>query len=198
MLLNRTLRFTRRNLPHWEVESGRYFVTVRCADSLPSVAIARLQEMHETVSGIEPRSEAFAEMQRRYFFSLEKYLDRGAGSCPLSNPHCAQLVVDELRSLAEWEIAVPHFSIMSNHWHALFVFPPGTPHTLTAVMKRIKGRTGKSIRSILYGRGAIWQREWFDRWIRDDAEWTKCVDYIRNNPVKAGLASIWHEHLWTR
>jgi len=44
----------------------------------------------------------------------------------------------------------------------------------------------------------VWQREWFDRWIRDEAEWEKCVAYIRNNPVKAGLARTWVEHPWTK
>ena len=65
-------------------------------------------------------------------------------------------------------------------------------------MKRIKGRTGKTIRSITGGNGAIWQREWFDRWIRNDYEWQKTIAYIRNNPVKAGIAPTWQEHPWTQ
>jgi len=65
-------------------------------------------------------------------------------------------------------------------------------------MKRLKGRTAKRIRGALGGSGAFWQREWFDRWMRDDAEWERCAAYIRNNPVKAGLAEKWEAHPWTR
>ena len=100
----------------------------------------------------------------------------------------------------EWHIAVPHFAIMPNHWHALLVPAPTVDphHTLAAIMKRLKGRTGKRLRSVLGGRGPVWQREWFDRWIRSDAEHEKIIAYIRHNPVKAGLAQSWEEHPWTQ
>jgi REP element-mobilizing transposase RayT len=198
VLTPHTVRFTRRNLPHWEVESGRYFVTVRCADSLPADAIERLDEIHRAMASVEPRSFAFTAAQRRYFLALEKYLDAGSGACLLRDPRCARLVVHELAALSEIAIAAPHFSLMPNHWHALLVFPEQNPPTLAGVMKRIKGRTGKSLRALVGGHGAVWQREWFDRWIRDDAEWSRCVDYIHDNPVKAGLARDWREHPWTQ
>jgi hypothetical protein len=34
--------------------------------------------------------------------------------------------------------------------------------------------------------------------MRDDAEWDRSVAYIRQNPVKAGLARTWQEHPWTK
>ena len=36
--------------------------------------------------------------------------------------------------------------------------------------------------------GLVWQREYFDRYIRDDRHLLAVIDYIENNPVKAGLA----------
>jgi putative transposase len=192
-----TTRFSYRHLPHWEVEQGRYFITVRCADSLPRDAILRLQELADVQRTIEPRSPQLAKHQRVIFRTLEKHLDGGFGSCPLKQSEAAAVVVQELDQLREWNVAVPHFSIMPNHWHALLV-PRANDHSLSAIMKRIKGRTAKRIQSLRDGRGPVWQREWFDRWIRDDAEWQKCVTYIRNNPVKAGLASAWYEHPWTK
>jgi putative transposase len=192
-----TTRFSYRHLPHWEVEQGRYFVTVRCADSLPRHAILRMQELANALRGIEPRSAQFAEHQRIIFRTLEKHLDGGFGACPLKQVGAAALVTQELDRLREWNVAVPHFAIMPNHWHALLV-PRSNDHSLSTIMKRVKGRTAKSIRSLLNGCGPVWQREWFDRWIRDEAEWEKCVAYIRHNPVKAGLANAWHEHPWTR
>jgi len=193
-----TIRFARRNLPHWEVAQGRYFITVRCADSLPEEAVLRLKELAEALRSIEPRSDQFAALQRESFRTGEKYLDAGYGSCPLARTDAARIVRNEFAALADWQIAVPHFTIMPNHWHALLVPSPSSPHSLSAVMKRIKGRSAKPLRSLMGGAGPVWQREWFDRWMRNEAEYERCVAYIRNNPVKAGLARDWKEHAWTQ
>jgi putative transposase len=193
-----TLRFTRRKLPHWEVEVGRYFVTVRCADSLPREAALRLAGLQRTLASLAPRSPDFAALQRQVFCTLEKYLDAGIGRCPLRDSPAAGIVAAELASLPDWGVSVPHYTIMPNHWHALLVPPPGGFPSLAEIMKRVKGRTAKCLRRQLGGRGPFWQREWFDHWIRNDAEWERCVHYIRNNPVKAGLAREWSDHPWTK
>jgi REP element-mobilizing transposase RayT len=189
MRLDQTIRFGRRNLPHWEIRGGRYFVTVRCAGSLPDNVVGRLQEIHLHLQTIIPRSEGFAAMQRAYFLTMEKYLDCSSGQGGiLCDPLAARAVILELDLLAEWRVEVPHFSIMPNHWHALLVSRDDWVHTLGETMKRVKGRSAKAMRRQCGGAGPVWQREWFDRWVRDEAEWEKVVDYIHNNPVKAGLA----------
>lgn len=193
-----TVRFHRRHLPHWEVEQGRYYVTVRCADSLPKGTVLRLDELTQSLRLIAPRSAQFIALQRETFRTLEKYLDAGHGACPLRQPAAARIILYELTALADWRVTVPHFTIMPNHWHAMLIPDPDCAHPLSAIMKRLKGRTAKHLRRLLGGRGPIWQREWFDRWMRDDAECEKCVAYIRNNPVKAGLVRTWPEHPWTR
>lgn len=194
-----TTRFSHRHLPHWEVEGGRYFITVRCADSLPQDAVLRLCELAESLRNIAPRSSQFAMHQREIFRTLEKYLDSGHGSCPLGDANAAQIVRDEFVALADdWRITVPHFTIMPNHWHVMLVPERNAPPSLSAIMKRLKGRTARRLRAQVGGTGPVWQREWFDRWVRNDAEWAKCVAYIQNNPVKAGLVKTWTDHPWTK
>jgi REP element-mobilizing transposase RayT len=195
MHLVQTTRFSRRNLPHWEVERGRYFVTVRCAGSLPEEALARVTAIQQKLAEIAPRSASFVAFQRRYFATVEQYLD-SARVGPLVDPRAANAVVAELQGLERSEAFVPHFSILPNHWHALIA--PHRGSELASVMKTVKGRSARAIRLAIGGTGSVWQREWFDRWIRDDAEWQRCVDYVRNNPVKAGLVRNWHEHAWTQ
>jgi putative transposase len=192
-----TTKFRRGKLPHWEVESGRYFITVRLADSLPKSAVLQLQEIHASLQRIEPRSEQFVALQRQYFRTMEKYLDAGVGSCLLREASNAKRVLTALQSLGEWDVEVPHYTIMPNHWHALVV-PKDNTRALGEIMKRVKGRSASAIRCVAGGQGAVWQREWFDRWMRDDAEWDKTVRYIRENPVKAGLVQKWDHHPWTR
>jgi putative transposase len=140
--------------------------------------VARLDEIHRQIAAIEPASPQFAAEQRRYFTLMEKYLHAGYGSCPLREAPIAQAMIGEFQPLSEWDIDVPHFSIMPNHWHALLV-PRNVAHSLSAVMNRLKGRSAKSIRQQQGGHGPVWQREWFDRWIRNDAEWLRCVNYIQ-------------------
>jgi REP element-mobilizing transposase RayT len=198
MRLVETVRFRRGKLPHWEVDGGRYFVSVRLADSLPRGAVLRLEEIHKAISHVEARSNAFADLQRQYFRAMEKYLDAGAGSCILRDPANAEIVAMELSALADWEIDVPHYTVMPNHWHALIVPRPHCVHSLGAIMKRIKGRTAKKLRRLSGGTGPVWQRECFDRWVRNDSEWERMVSYIHDNPVKAGLTTSWKDHLWTK
>ena len=35
----------------------------------------------------------------------------------------------------------------------------------------------------------LWQREYWDRFIRDENHFSKAVEYIHDNPVKAGLVN---------
>jgi REP element-mobilizing transposase RayT len=193
-----TTRFRRGNLPHWEVENGRYFVTVRLADSIPPASVLRLQEIHRSIAAVEAQSGAFAHLQRQYFQTMEKYLEAGAGDCHLGHAANARIVVEGLSSLTDWNVEVAHYTIMPNHWHALLVPARECTRSVADIMKRIKGRTGRCLRSTIGGAGPIWQREWFDRWIRSDAEWEKTVAYIQNNPVKARICSTLHEHPWTK
>jgi hypothetical protein len=34
--------------------------------------------------------------------------------------------------------------------------------------------------------------------MRDDAEWERCVAYVRQNPVKVGIVADWRDDPWTR
>ncbi|MBI5424703.1 MAG: transposase [Opitutae bacterium] len=196
--MQRTIRFTRRHLPHWEVEAAEYFVTVRCADSLPVGAIERIAELQRHVARIPPRSAEFSALQRQLFRTLEKYLDAGHGACPLRDAACASILKEELAALADWDIAVSHFTLMPNHWHALISPGENARHSLSQIMKRRKGRSARRIRQTIGGRGPVWQREWFDRWLRNPQERARVVDYIRSNPVRAGLVDDWPSHPWTK
>ena len=52
---------------------------------------------------------------------------------------------------------------------------------------RILGQTGET----------FWQNESFDHWPRDQDEFFRIVDYIENNPVKAGLVDRPEDWIWS-
>jgi putative transposase len=128
----------------------------------------------------------------------EKFLDAGLGESWLRTPVAARILCDYFGHLTEEGIQVPHYSVMPNHWHALIESREGQNIDLHAVISRIKGHTSRAINKVVGRIGPLWQREWFDHWIRDEAERKRCIAYIRMNPVKAGLVQNWTDHAWTR
>jgi len=197
-LLVKTTRFTRGRLPHWEVERGSYFVTARCHDSLPAEAVDRLRVIANSLNAIAAATPAFQSLQRQYFHTMEKYLDVGRGEAPLRDPRAAGILAREFAAMSDQGAEVVHYTIMPNHWHALITAVDDIDFELHALMRRLKGRTARGINQALGRSGPLWQREWFDRWNRHESEWERCVQYIRQNPVKAGLVRDWREHPWTK
>ena len=74
--------------------------------------------------------------------------------------------------------------LLPDHWHAIFF--PRFPLTISRVLEAIK--VGSTLR-INEGRGEaglLWQRRFFDRALRTVKEYAEKVDYIHQNPVRAG------------
>lgn len=53
-----------------------------------------------------------------------------------------------------------------------------------------KGYTARSINRLLSRQGKLWQEDYWDRYIRDDAHLHNAIRYIESNPVKAGLCGL--------
>ena len=47
--------------------------------------------------------------------------------------------------------------------------------------------SARRINEFLGIRGPVWQRDYFDRLIRNRGHLERCVRYIRNNPIRAKL-----------
>lgn len=75
--------------------------------------------------------------------------------------------------------------IMPNHAHLLLV--PLNGAKVSAIMQRLKSYTSHEANRILGRRGHFWNKEYFDRYIRDGNHFAKALRYIEMNPVKAGL-----------
>jgi len=193
----KTKRFWRSQLPHWEVESGIYFITLRCAGSLPRDVNVRLREIQENLASIQPNSPQFADLQRRYFRTVEKYSDRGSGFCPFRSKACCQAVTASFDDLAVAGWTIRHYSIMPNHIHLLASTDVGATD-MQEVWQRWKGRTAHRSNHLLERKGSFWQRDWFDRVSRSESETERMIRYIRNNPVAAGLVNDWQDYPWVQ
>jgi len=170
-------------------------MTLRCAGSLPEPVVAQVSAIQKAMAGIEPRTEAFLQLQRQYFLTVEKYLDRGAGFCPFKDERCCQSVREDLKSLSESGWYLKHYVLMPNHLPALF-HTNEKAETMKTLWAQWKGRTARECNRLLGRQGAFWHKDWFDRWMRNEAAAERTIRYIRNNPVKAGLVKDWRDFKW--
>ena len=105
----------------------------------------------------------------------------------LQSERMAGLLIDVLQNYrAQRKFLLHEFVIMPNHFHLLINPLEGT--TLERAMQLIKGGFSFRAKKELGIQGEIWQTSFFDRRIRDAAEYQKYRDYIWQNPVAAGLA----------
>jgi REP element-mobilizing transposase RayT len=83
------------------------------------------------------------------------------------------------------------FVVMPNHIHAILVFSPpdgGAVAPLGAVVRGFKSLTAVRVNRLLGRSGEpLWQRDYYDRIVRDDAELDRIRTYIVNNPLQWSL-----------
>ncbi|VAX33109.1 FIG00557961: hypothetical protein [hydrothermal vent metagenome] len=90
-------------------------------------------------------------------------------------------------------VELDQFVVMPNHMHGIVVIlndkgeatPPLRKCTLGQIVAYFKYQTTKQINQICNTPGVpVWQRNYFDRIIRNEAELTHIRRYIVNNPLK--------------
>ena len=72
--------------------------------------------------------------------------------------------------------------------HAHFVIVPSEPYTISQTMRIVKGAIARRINASVGSAGRIWQEGFFDEVPQSIDELNRFVEYVHNNPVKAGLS----------
>lgn len=115
----------------------------------------------------------------------EKEFDAGHGSRLLAQPQIAAIVEDCLLFGDGERYALAAWCVMPTHVHVLAEQIDGRP--LGSVLQRWKSFTAHAINKSAGRTDALWQREYFDRFMRSEQQFVWTVAYIENNPVAAGL-----------
>ena len=88
------------------------------------------------------------------------------------------------------------YCIMPNHVHVL-IYPlvqeDGKIFPISHIIYTWKKFTAAKINQMLGKQGNLWQKEAYDSLVRIDTGLGKVLDYIVNNPVKAGLVGDWQD-----
>jgi len=174
--------YASKHLPHLDLPGTRQFLTYRLADALPA---ARRREWEAFLA-----LEDDVEKQRK----IEAYLDRGYGECHLRDPHIAELVQENFWHHDGVKYRLLAWVIMPNHVHVLIEMA-GVP--LGEVLKSWKSYTSTAANQRLKRTGTFWEKDYFDRYLRDDEHYRRVVRYIETNPARARLVNAPSEWAWS-
>jgi putative transposase len=180
------IRQTENRLPHWQQAGAVYFITFRLADAIPVGLRNQWEDEREAWLKVhlEPwTKEIEAEYHQRFSGAIERWLDAAHGSCLLRGSECAQIIAETLHHFEGVRVVMISAVVMPNHVHALFVQNPEWP--LEKLIRSWKGFSARQINLLLARSGGFWQRDYFDRLVRDEKHFANCVRYIRRNPEKA-------------
>ncbi|BAM00452.1 MAG: hypothetical protein KatS3mg049_0358 [Caldilinea sp.] len=117
-------------------------------------------------------------------------MEAGHGSCLLRDPALAQIVEDALLHFDGLRYRLHEWAVMPNHVHVLVT--PLHGYSLSSIVHSWKSYTAKAINRVRGSSGPVWQEDYFDRMVRDEAHFARVAAYVRENPQRAGLP----EELW--
>ena len=208
--------FYRRNLPHYQPAYATFFITFRLAGSLPSEVIAHLKEEHHQneklllkIRDEKMRKQEMLSMHKRHFGNFDEMLDKAANNQSwLRDDRIAQVIVGAMHFRNKKAYNLLAYCIMPNHVHMVFTVgrrdsslykgkTASDPYIVTKILENLKWYTAMKANEILNRKGAFWQHESYDHVVRDGKELERIINYVLNNPVRAGLISNRDQWKWS-
>jgi REP element-mobilizing transposase RayT len=197
-----TKTFYHRNLPHWHPPGRPIFLTWRLHGSLPQTVINQFRVIRQQLSKRKAGALGWSMDKRlleykRLFVKVDAILDKAAtGPLWLKESKIAGLVQEALLEKYAHLYTLWSYVVMANHLHVLL--KPKSGSSIGSITKHLKGYTAREANRLLNGTGQkFWQDESFDHWSRDSIEFSRIVDYIETNPVKAGLVQNPADWFWS-
>ena len=135
------------------------------------------------------------DKNREWRKRIHEFLDNGYGSCFLRDERLAGIVENALFHFDGQRYALHAWCVMPNHVHTLFT--PHDGHKMSTITHSWKSFTAHECNKVLKRTGRFWQREPFDRYIRNERHFRNALIYIEDNPVKAGLCQRPEDWRWS-
>jgi REP element-mobilizing transposase RayT len=156
--------------------------------------------------------ERLQEFERKWFQKFEEILHlQEIGPDWLKEEAFAGMIADSLHYCDRRVYELEAYCIMSNHVHAVFtpyvpenwvaadvwMNEPSDDSVLSTIMQSLKGYTARKCNQALGRKGQFWEHESYDHYVRNAGEFDRIVNYVLNNPVKAGLVDRWQNWRWS-
>jgi len=196
--------YYRRNLPHYQPTGATFFITFRLAGSLPDEVIVRLKEEHQLseqlllkIKDEKLRKKKIADRHKQYFNNFDKMLDKAVnGKDWLKDERVAKTIAEAIHFCDKKVYDLLVYCIMPNHVHIVFTIERSST-SLYKILQSLKAYTARDANKLLNRKGAFWQHESYDHVVRDRKELERIVNYVLNNPVKAGFVTCWNQWKWS-
>ncbi len=201
--MNYTLHY-KRKLPHYQPAESVFFVTFRLNFRLPVKYLDAMNRYKDVLRARYEIQDSKTETKAIIKKKLFAYEDEIYPLCEpevslTNNPAAADLLSELFLSNHNILYYLFCYTIMSNHVHILL--KPGKVDneiaSISDIMRIIKGVSARQINLLLRRSGTLWHREYWDYWVRSQQEFVNITEYIRNNPVKAGLVNKAEDWRWT-
>ena len=177
------ISITGAKLPHWHQNNKIQFITFRLADSLPQEKLAELTAFKEQWLAAHPQpwdQKTKDEYDYTIRRKIDRWLDQSFGECILQREDIRQIVANTLLLYHGRRYNLYRFVIMPNHVHLLL--SPIGEEVSTRFIGSVKQYTANAINQALGRKGQVWQRNFFDRLVRDGNNFEAYVNYINQNP----------------
>ena len=175
------------NLPHWDQDGVTCFVTFRLSDSLPQERLLPFLDARDEWLKRHPQpwdEKTAGEYAAQFDGVAERWLDEGCGSCILGEAASRRLIEDALRYFDAKRYVLYAYVVMPNHVHALFM--PNHGESIAAILHSWKSFTAHRLKPLMPEDRPGWQKESWDRLVRNDVHFRKVLNYIKkNNPELA-------------
>jgi putative transposase len=150
-----------------------------------STASTYVGRSRASTDGVDDQWQA---LTRQLMERVEGWLDEGYGCCVLREPLAADCLEQKLRHYDGRQYDLCAFVLMPNHAHVLVKPYSDTAHPLERIEQGWKAYSSREINAARGTNGPLWQQESFDRIVRDEEHLFRCLQYIGDNPRRAGLA----------
>ena len=169
---------SRGYLPHFDSPETIQFVTFRLADSLPRSVVESLRLADDGVQRID------------------RELDTGLGQCWLRDPAIAALVEESLLHSDGERYQLLAWCLMPNHVHVVIDMLERHA-SLGTIVRSWKSFTARRANEQLGRSGPFWHSDYFDRYMRNEDQLNRTIEYVEQNPVKAGLVGTSVDWPWS-
>lgn len=192
--------FYSRNLPHIQLKGSVFFITYRLAGSLPKNIIESFFDEKNiikdySISGFNKNWRSEILFKDRFFKKFNHLLDNpSSGPVWLSNPRIAEIVKKSFHFLDESDYHLICYSIMPNHVHLIL---HNCKRPLYKILQSLKRHTARESNILLNRKGPFWHKESYDNVVQDMNDLSKKINYVLENPVKAGIVNNREEHPYT-
>jgi len=155
--------------------------------------------LDDALIGWEPPARATREFDpeasKLWFRRFDELLDEGRGACVLRQAEVASIMRDCLKRDHGTRYDLFAWVVMPNHVHALVL--PSPTIQISKIVQSWKGYSAYAINQHLGRQGKLWQRDYYDRYMRNVRHFRAAIEYIEMNPVKAGLVAAPQQYRWS-